>query len=479
MTTSFRISESLFERLNRHLFPGDRDEHGAVILAGIAETPNEIRFLARDLILAQDGKDFVPGEFGYRAFSADFVARVSNRCACESLCYFSVHNHGGDDSVAFSSVDSESHKRGYPALLDITDGGPVGGLVFARNAVAGEVWSAKGVTELDDMMVLGLNARRLYPKRIKIRGVTDDVYHRQSLIFGQVGQFHLANARVGIIGLGGVGSLVNEYLARLGVGEIVAVDFDRVERSNRSRIPGSNRWDSADWLVDSDHRFLRRIGEWLARSKVSVAKRVARLANSRIAYRTIIGDITEQAVAEQFRDVDFLFLCADSMQSRLVFNALVHQYLIPGIQIGSKVTVEKSSGKLGDIFSVARLVLPEQGGGCLLCNDLISPAVLQEEALGDDERTRQQYVDDELIAAPSVITLNAIGAAQAANQFLFHFLGLFDRDHVKQGYSMYYARENAWRHVETRFESSCLQCSSSSLSCYARGDRASLPCRAS
>jgi hypothetical protein len=46
--------------------------------------------------------------------------------------------------VGFSRVDLASHKRGYPALLDITNGEPVGALVFAQNAVAGSVWTRDG-----------------------------------------------------------------------------------------------------------------------------------------------------------------------------------------------------------------------------------------------------------------------------------------------------------------------------------------------
>src|SRR5580698_8000251 len=33
---SLRMSQSLYEDLHHHLFPGDRDEHGAVIEAGLA-----------------------------------------------------------------------------------------------------------------------------------------------------------------------------------------------------------------------------------------------------------------------------------------------------------------------------------------------------------------------------------------------------------------------------------------------------------
>src|SRR5438477_12177042 len=63
--STFHIDGLLFDRLNRHLFPGDGDEHGALILAGVVETPRETRFLAREIVLARDGLDFVPGQFGY------------------------------------------------------------------------------------------------------------------------------------------------------------------------------------------------------------------------------------------------------------------------------------------------------------------------------------------------------------------------------------------------------------------------------
>ena len=69
------------------------------------------------------------------------------------------------------------------------------------------------------------------------------------------------------------------------------------------------------------------------------------------------------------------------MQSRLVFNALVHQYLIAWCADWFKgAGGQTSRAALGNIFSAARLVLPSRGGGCLLCNELIPAAKLQEEA---------------------------------------------------------------------------------------------------
>lgn len=90
-------------------------------------------------------------------------------------------------------------------------------------------------------------------------------------------------------------------------------------------------------------------------------------------------------------DADAIFLATDTMQSRLVFNSLVHQYLIPGFQIGAKVQLEPSTHAVEDVYAVARPVMPYEGGGCLYCHRLISPARLQEEALTAQERAAQRY----------------------------------------------------------------------------------------
>lgn len=62
-------------------------------------------------------------------------------------------------------------------------------------------------------------------------------YSRQIMLpqIGIEGQQALTEARVLIIGLGGLGSPVAMYLAAAGVGELVLVDDDRVELSNLQR----------------------------------------------------------------------------------------------------------------------------------------------------------------------------------------------------------------------------------------------------
>jgi hypothetical protein len=476
MIQTLRIASPLFERLHAHLFPGDGDEHGAVIVAGVQESPRGTRFLARDVILAQDGVDWVPGCRGYRALKTDFIADVTDRCSRERLCYFSVHCHGGWDEVGFSSDDIASHRRGYPALLDITDGGPVGALVFAENAAAGAVWRRSGVTVLDAVTVVGPNIRQLFSRPPLAPPDVPPEYHRQSLLFGTRGQHALAATKIGVIGLGGVGSLINQWLAHLGVGHIVGIDYDILEPSNRPRVVGSTSWDAGEPFVHSRFLLIRSLGRALARRKVRIARRVARRANPSVRFDAIAGDISDLAVARALVDADFLFLCADSMRARLLFNALVHQYLVPGVQIGSKVPIDKKTGAVLDPFVVARRVLPHAGGGCLHCNQLIPADRLRFESLSQSERRAEGYVDDELVHAPSVITLNALAAAQAANDFLFGFYGLHYTD-AAAGYLMHEPRRRVWEPVDCGKDSECRFCGDGPRSGYALGDRADLPGR--
>ena len=471
---SLVMDERLYGELRAHLFPGDGDEHGGVIIAGLAEAERGTRLLARQFVPARDGMDFVPGQRGYRALAGRFVAEAAGRCADDGLVYLAVHNHSGTDSVQFSRDDMASHLRGYPALLDITNGGPVGALVFAHNAVAGDIWTADRQRHvLHHARILGLHQLRLYPEPPVGTKYIDPMYERQVRLFGEAGQRLLGDLKVGVIGAGGGGSLLLQMLARLGVGHLVAVDPDRMDITNFPRIVGARRCDIAWGMGVSKNRIIKRLGSRLARPKVRVARRVAREANSLVRFDALYGNVVDAAVARHLIDTDFLFLATDTMQSRLMFNALVHQYLIPGIQIGAKVQADPGTGTVHDVFAVTRLVLPNSG--CLLCNRAISGAQLQREALSEGERRRQRYIEGEDIPEPSVITLNALGASQAMNDFLFITTGLLKA--VQFEHILMSPRERAMERVRLQQEPGCPMCSLSPGSLYGRGDRGQLPCR--
>jgi hypothetical protein len=269
-------------------------------------------------------------------------------------------------------------------------------------------------------------------------------------MFGKMGQLRLAATHVAIIGLGGIGSLVVEYLARLGVGRFTLIDDDHVEESNLSRIIGATLQDAHDRIA-----------------KVRVAQRLIMQANATARVDVIEGDVARESVAMRLRRCDYLFLAADSMRARLVFNALVHQYLIPGVQLGSKIQSDPN-GKLLDVLSANRPVRP--GVGCLWCNQFIDPNLLAKEAKTDEERKGQAYGVEE--PNPSVISLNAVSASHACNDFLLDYLAI--RPELPLYFEHFHALSGRTMLVAPRQDEDCPECSTGGRR-FAKGDAVPLP----
>ena len=462
------IPAGLYSDLWAHLFPGDGDEHGAIILAGFCESERGLRLVARELHLAEDGVDYVPGKRGYRMLKAEFIQSRILRARDRRLAYLAIHNHGGTDSVAFSGPDMASHERGYPALLDIARGMPVGALVFARYAVAGDLWfQGNHRAPLSHATIIGSRRQLLFPMP-QGRVAAVGMYDRQSRLFGDAGQELLRRTRVGIVGLGGAGSVLAELLGRLGVGEFMLADPDRADETNLPRLIGARRSDAVlpAWLPPAIARRLRS-------PKVRMAACNIRRANPKARIKTLARDFLDDDVAAHFTDCDFLFLAADTMGARLLFNAIVHQYGIPGIQVGAKIPITED-GVVGNVFCVSRMVTPEHG--CLWCNGLISAGRLQDEAVPESARRGYAYVDDPDVVAPSVVTMNAVACAHAADEFLFHLTGLRNED-AETGWFRWNSRRAVAGYDMPRRDADCAECSTKEHSRLGMGDNAILPTR--
>ncbi len=89
----------------------------------------------------------------------------------------------------------------------------------------------------------------------------EDRHDRTRLFFGERRFMDLAESRVLVVGAGAVGSEVVCRLARVGVGELVLVDPDRVEASNLNRGSFFDRHalEKAEYKVDCVARGVAQI----------------------------------------------------------------------------------------------------------------------------------------------------------------------------------------------------------------------------
>jgi len=102
--------------------------------------------------------------------------------------------------------------------------------------------------------------------------------------FGAAGQAKLLASTVAVVGAGGLGVPVIEYLAAAGVGTIRCIDPDTIEVSNLQRQPAYRTHDIGAPKVDAMHTFVRNLNEEVTfeehQSKLDVDNADALLANS-------------------------------------------------------------------------------------------------------------------------------------------------------------------------------------------------------
>lgn len=128
-------------------------------------------------------------------------------------------------------------------------------------------------------------------------------YARHLLIgeLGEVGQRRLKNARVLVIGAGGLGSPAVMYLAAAGVGTLGVVDFDVVEESNLQR------------------QVIHGVGD-VGCPKVESARRAIERINPLVTVRTHETELTAGNALELFADYDLVVDGSDNFATRYLAN---------------------------------------------------------------------------------------------------------------------------------------------------------------
>ncbi len=132
-----------------------------------------------------------------------------------------------------------------------------------------------------------------------------DRYSRQEAFFGigQEGQEKLLSSRICIVGLGALGTVTANNLARAGVGFIRIVDRDYIELSNLQRQIIYTEKDAAEALP-----------------KAEAARRHLAEANSGIEIEAMITDFNSSTADTLISDVDLVLDATDNFETRYLIN---------------------------------------------------------------------------------------------------------------------------------------------------------------
>lgn len=121
------------------------------------------------------------------------------------------------------------------------------------------------------------------------------------LVFGEVGQEKINNAKVFIAGAGGLGSPISMYLAAAGVGSIGVVDHDTVDITNLNR-------QLLHWTAD------------MGRPKTVSAREKLSEMNPGVEIEAVSEKIDENNVFELVRGYDLIVDAMDNFHARYLLN---------------------------------------------------------------------------------------------------------------------------------------------------------------
>lgn len=446
MNYTLSLTRHAAETLRAHLL-GDRSrEQMAITLCGANRLHRELRLLVRDVIL-------LPPD----AFRQQGVARLELKPEIQAFVHQRAHQHG------LIQVDWHSHpgplaghsgRRGSPPAFSATDdhheaaqavylahrmdGVPYGSVVVNDDGLDARLWLAGPVkrkarqggaevltfrptSQPMHSLLLGDLRREVpasAPNGPEGSPALSPVYDRQVRAFGVEFQHRLAGLRVGLVGLGGLGSALADHLARLGVVDWVLVDPDVVELTNLNRLVNAT-------LADAQ----------AGRPKVYVARSTVRQSNPKARVRALQTDVLDPEALRVLKSCDLLIAATDNHASRMALNRLAVQYLIPllhtGFHIGSSGAPASlsdevpSSGQCEDCGVQGRsgadldvsgeFALPDLGRWCLQCAGIVDTQQAGWELASEAQREilrRRGYVAG--IPAPAVRHLDGVVASLAA-----------------------------------------------------------------
>jgi hypothetical protein len=326
-----------------------------------------------------------------------------------------IHNHFSPGWQGLSRDDERTESEYLAPVVNAARKLPLLGMTIAGDGfLSGRLWeigprNKATKRDIDRIRVIGERFRcsRRPHAAIALRKPSNRIATLS--VWGEERQALLESFRIGIVGLGSVGSLVAESLARMGVRNFVLIDDDRLEERNLDRTIGACSLDAA-----------------FHRPKVSIAERGIRRSatGGPLHIKKIRAKLQENRALRALLDCDFVFSCVDRHLPRYILDHLAYSHLIPVIDGGIHIGLPNENKPSLDISWRMHLAAP--GRPCLQCigGYEYSKVGLERDGLIDDPHyiNGAPEIKREYEARENVFCFSMSCAAHEVIQFLGYAL---------------------------------------------------------
>ena len=269
---------------------------------------------------------------GNASFEPRYLTRVTRAALERGQGLAFMHSHLSPGWQGMSAADIGAERDRIADTARATGKPLVGMTVGTDGHWSARVWKdgTAGKTRIWSRKVRVLERSRLLIWERPVSRRADRRKQRRTIeSWGEERQRRLEALRIGIVGLGSVGGIVAEGLARTGIRELVLIDHDIVKPHNLDRMLNAGARD-------------------IGRPKTDVAEEAARRAGAAdeiriVNHRRNIRDKTAYAAA---RDCDILVSCVDSPLARDVLNRICYRDAIPVVDGGVEVRKDPQSGNM-------------------------------------------------------------------------------------------------------------------------------------
>jgi molybdopterin/thiamine biosynthesis adenylyltransferase len=358
-------------RLLQHLIRDDKQEDLCFALYNPCSGLERYTAIIDEIIFPEEGDRQIHGNV---SFNPCYYERVLKLAKQSNKGVAFLHSHPGPGYQGMSNDDIKAETQMAGAVKSVT-GQPLLGLTTGSDGTwCARFWfrtkrpKRKYKKQWCESVRVFSNQFKMYFNDDLLKpSINEDALMRTISAWGRKTQGDISRIKVGIVGLGSVGSIVAECLARTGFAHFTLIDFDLFEEKNRDRCMNVKRKHVGKRKIDVIAQAIKENG-----------------TAQRINVRKFPDSIYDEEAFKAALDCDVLFSCVDRPHPRQILNFIAYAYMIPVIDGGILVRTNKSNTKLiGADWKVQTVGYDRP---CLECLDQFTAplAAVDKEGLLDD-----------------------------------------------------------------------------------------------